>query len=427
MGFSTETISGIMLFITLSLHLIGVAVAVLLDVNLEKKRRSIMIALICLSFALVLQDYGETVFSVYRTDVFWRTFFAVLGYALRPTILVLFVCLIDPKRKHVVAWVLVGLNALLHTTAFYTNWVFMISKLNYYEGGPLKYTCHIVSSILLAYNVFVAIREFKEEKAKGILMPLVFAALVVVGIVLDIVKDPWTFRWTGYVTVAVVECCVLFYLWLHFVLQRRYQKAIETEQRYKTMISQLQPHFIYNTLSAITVIDGMPEKAKKAIYDFSTYLRQNLDAMTSAELVPFEKELEHINKYLDLEKLRFGEKINVVFDIKCFDFSLPPLTVQLLVENAVKHGITQKDEGGTIYVSTEKDDRNYIVTVRDDGVGFDTEKEISGNHIGINNIRKRIEYSIDGTLEIASEIGKGTTATIIIPEKKEKKNETDHR
>ena len=415
MGFSTETISGIMLFITLSLHLIGVAVAVLLDVNLEKKRRSIMIALICLSFALVLQDYGETVFSVYRADVFWRTFFAVLGYALRPTILVLFVCLIDPKRKHVVAWVLVGLNALLHTTAFYTNWVFMISKLNYYVGGPLKYTCHIVSSILLAYNVFVAIREFKEEKAKGILMPLVFAALVVVGIVLDIVKDPWTFRWTGYVTIAVVECCVLFYLWLHFVLQRRYQKAIETEQRYKTMISQLQPHFIYNTLSAISVIDGMPEKAKKAIYDFSTYLRQNLDAMTSAELVPFEKELEHINKYLDLERLRFGEKINVVFDIKCSDFSLPALTAQLLVENAVKHGVTQKDEGGTIYVSTEKDDRNYIVTVRDDGVGFDAEKEILGSHFGIKNIRKRIEYAMKGTLEIQSEIGKGTTAKVRIP------------
>ena len=88
---------------------------------------------------------------------------------------------------------------------------------------------------------------------------------------------------------------------------------------------------------------------------------------------------------------------------------------------------TKKYKGGTVWVSTKHEDKKYVVTIRDDGVGFDTEKEISGNHIGINNIRKRLEYSVNGTLDIASEIGKGTTATVIIPEKKEKKNETDHR
>ena len=93
-------------------------------------------------------------------------------------------------------------------------------------------------------------------------------------------------------------------------------------------------------------------------------------------------------------------------------------TVQMLVENAIKHGITQKEEGGTVTVSSEKKGDSFVVTVADDGVGFDTEKEITDNHIGINSIRKRLNYYVDGTLEITSEVGVGTTAVITIPEKK---------
>lgn len=410
-----EYISGIMLFITLTLHLVGVAVAVGLDGTLEKKRRSIMIALICLSFVLVLQDYGEVIFTEYYVNTMLRTFFAVLGYSLRPAILVLFACLIDLKHKHLIAWTLVAINCILYSTAFYTKLVFMISDSNSYVGGPLSFTCHIISGMLLAYNVLVAILEFKSEKAKGIVMPLIFAAFVVVGIVLDLIKNPFTLHWVGYVTIAVVEACVLFYLWLHFILERKYNEAIAVEEKYKTMISQLQPHFIYNTLSAITMIKGMPEQGKKAISDFSIYLRQNLDVMTVAEIVSFEMELIHINKYIELEKLRFADKITIEFDIKYQDFFVPALTIQLLVENAIKHGITQKDEGGVIYISTDKDADNYIVTVQDNGVGFDTEAELSGSHFGLNNIRNRLKYAINGKLEIQSEIGKGTIAKVFIP------------
>ena len=158
----------------------------------------------------------------------------------------------------------------------------------------------------------------------------------------------------------------------------------------------------------------MPENAQKAILDFSKYLRENLDAITAPELVPFERELGHIKKYIDLEKLRFGEKVKVVYDITCTDFLLPALTVQMLVENAVKHGITKKYEGGTIIISTQKQGENYQVIVADDGVGFDTTVKMEGNHIGINNIRKRLEYSAGGKLEIVSKPGQGTTATITI-------------
>ena len=200
-----------------------------------------------------------------------------------------------------------------------------------------------------------------------------------------------------------------------------YEAALMAEQRFDMMLTQIQPHFIYNSLSAIAEIDGVPENAQKAIVDFSDYLRENLDSMTTAELIPFDKESEHIRKYIDLEVLRFGDKVKVVFNLSVTDFLLPVMTVQMLVENAIKHGITKKHEGGTVIVSTKKDGKNVIVTVTDDGVGFDAEKEITGNHIGLNNIRKRLEYTVGGRLEIVSEKGKGTTATLIVPyDRKEK-------
>ena len=105
----------------------------------------------------------------------------------------------------------------------------------------------------------------------------------------------------------------------------------------------------------------------------------------------------------------------MVYDIQYADFLLPALTVQMLVENAVKHGITKRYEGGTVIISSKKSGGSVVITVKDDGVGFDTEKEIKGNHFGISNIRARLEYAVGGRLEIESTLKVGTTATIIVP------------
>ena len=422
---TADMINGILIFIILSLQLIGIALSVATDSNLDKKRRLVMMALIFSSFALVLQNYAEYILVEYVFAPRWRTFVAAFGYSLRPAIIVLFVYMIAPNRRHRWTWILVGINCVMYHTAYFSSIVFSISRdTNTWIGGPLSDLCMIVSSVLLAYHLFICILEFQVNnknknknyyKKQGILIPMLFTLLVVIGIVFDIYKNFRIQHWVDYVTIADVACCVFYYLWLHFTFVHRYQESLLAEQRFHTMLSQMQPHFIYNSLSAIAEIEGVPEKAQEAIVVFSDYLRENLDAMSSAELVAFNKELEHIKKYVDLEKLRFGEKVNVIFDIRCTDFLLPALTVQMLVENAIKHGITKKYEGGTVVVSTEKINRKYVITVRDDGVGFDPNGEISGSHFGIQNIRKRLEYAVNGTLQIESEIGNGTTATITIP------------
>lgn len=417
---------GTIIFATLVGLLIGFSVVIVLDSYTSKNRKRTFAAIIALTVVLIMQNYFSCYLTLYVKAITWRVLVSVIGYAIRPVIITLFAVLFAPDKKHVIAWCLVGANAVMHATAFFSKIVFSFDSQNRYHGGPLRYLCYIICAILLVYLAFLGFSSYKKKKAdwKEVFFHLFWILIIVLGIVCDFVWADGSL-WISYVTVAVVIAEVFSYIWLHQRFVEDYESAVLAEQRYKTMISQLRPHFIYNSLSAIAEIEGVPEKAQEAIVDLSRYLRDNLDAMTLHELIPFKRELEHIKKYVELEKLRFGDRVNVVFDIQSSDFLLPAMVVQMLVENAIKHGITKKYEGGTVWVSTKYEDKKYVVTVRDDGVGFDTEKEISGNHIGINNIRKRIEYSIDGTLDIASEIGKGTTATVVIPEGKKEKNNED--
>ena len=101
--------------------------------------------------------------------------------------------------------------------------------------------------------------------------------------------------------------------------------------------------------------------------------------------MPFERELDHLEKYLYIEKLRFADKLNIAYDIQCTDFELPLLSIQPLVENAVKHGVGMKEDGGTVTIATRETDKAYEVIISDDGVGFDTEakKNDGRSHIGM--------------------------------------------
>lgn len=201
------------------------------------------------------------------------------------------------------------------------------------------------------------------------------------------------------------------------------QKILQAEikqTRFSIMLSQIQPHFLYNTLNAIYYLCGKdPKTAQAAISSFSDYLRNNLDFLDYKELVAFDKELQNIKTYLDLEKIRFGDELEVVYDIETRSFFLPIMSVQPLVENAVKHGVFKRMGGGSVTISTREIERAYVVTVSDTGVGFDVEHyaDDGKKHIGIEISRQRLQTMCDATFEIFSEIDKGTTVTITIPKK----------
>lgn len=194
-----------------------------------------------------------------------------------------------------------------------------------------------------------------------------------------------------------------------------------TELRVAVMLSQIQPHFLYNSLAVIKeVCHTDPRTAEEAISQFSSYLRHNMDSITVAKPIPVSQELRHARCYLDLEKLRFQDALQVELELGSTEFMVPTLSLQPLVENAVRHGVRKNPGGrGTVRVVTRELEDRYELSVSDDGPGFDPAvlEEETGweTHVGIRNTRERIRRLTGGDLTIVSAPGQGTVATISIP------------
>lgn len=199
------------------------------------------------------------------------------------------------------------------------------------------------------------------------------------------------------------------------------QKDAELAQkRIQVSMSQMRPHFMFNALATIEQLCHLdPEKAESAIHHFAKYLRSNLNAMSTTELIPFSKEMEHIRTYIWLELMRFEDRLSYYEEIETKDFHLPSLSIQPLVENAVKHGMMTRGDGLLeVCIRTYEEDDYYVIEVIDDGGGFNPEDKPKNNrhpNIGLPSARERIQMMTNGELDIKSKIGEGTKVTVRIP------------
>ena len=189
-----------------------------------------------------------------------------------------------------------------------------------------------------------------------------------------------------------------------------------TESRISTMMSQIRPHFIYNTLGSIEQLCEIdPEKAGRLVHNFAKYLRGNFGELDNPRPIQMSKEMEHVHYYISIERVRFPD-MTFTFEMNSVDFCLPALTIQPIVENAIKHGLMKRDKGGSIRVVSYETNTHYCVLVEDDGMGFDTDVLLDDRtHMGIRNIRERLKAMVSGTIEIESSIGVGTKVLITIP------------
>ncbi len=188
------------------------------------------------------------------------------------------------------------------------------------------------------------------------------------------------------------------------------------DSRISIMLSQIQPHFIYNTLGTIErMCLKDPQKAFDLVRNFSLYLRGNFSELDSVAPIRFAEELKHVEYYVNIEKVRFPD-MNIEYDVEAKDFVLPALSVQPLVENAIKHGLMRLETGGTVVIRSYETTTHFCVEVKDDGVGFDTELPIDEKkHVGLRNIRGRLKAMVNGELVLESKAGLGTKAVIMIP------------
>lgn len=292
-----------------------------------------------------------------------------------------------------------------------------------YQRGPLFLISQLVP--LFCYLLFTAlvILYYRKLKRREVVFFLLYIFVPLGG------GAAQTFtRGIAVVNIGVALALLFILVNIQFeremAMREQEQKLAEqekalAEQHIGIMLSQIQPHFLYNSLGAIyQLCETDPAAAKTSIRKFSDFLRGNMDSLKAREPIPFEKELNHVMNFLYLEQQRFGEQLRVIYQIETSDFFVPPLTLQPLVENAVQHGILHKKTGGTITIRTEEGDGCAVVTIADDGIGMEQAGRLPNlgdhAHIGISNVRSRLEEMVHGSLEIESS-GEGTVVTIRIP------------
>ena len=282
--------------------------------------------------------------------------------------------------------------------------------------------------------VFIILLSLEIKGSRKALMAMILWTPMIVTMLIDIVNQFGGKMGTRFFTYGLAVTLLGQLVQIVFDLRKQRLEAIRYQQMQKelyeakvsVMVSQIRPHFMYNALSSIAMLCKLkPETAYEATIKFSDYLRGNMDSLKQTAPVPFRKELEHLEKYLYIEKLRFGKKLNIEYDIQADDFEIPLLSVQPLVENAVKHGVGMKEDGGTVTIASKENDDSFEVIISDDGVGFDVNevKDDGRSHIGMENIKRRLKDMCNADVEITSVIGEGTTARIIIPKDKPKDKE----
>ncbi len=411
-----RSVNELVVLLPLLIQIVGLIFAVLVDSYMNGQQKRVLLSVAALAFALVVENYLEYLMCMRASLWYPRLIAAIVGYAMRPAILALFCHIVSPRRNHWRAWAMVGLNAAIHATALFSDICFTISADNRYHGGPLRYACGVFSAILLADLLYLTLKEYRRVRRQEMVMPIFVVAVIVVSYVLD-AQIRGAEQIEEFLTIGIVSCCVFFYIWLHMQFVREHERALEAEQRIQIMMTQIQPHFLYNTISTISALCySAPEKAGRIADSFGLYLRQNLDSLGTVGLIHFKDELAHTQTYTDIEMTRF-ETITVEYDIQDEDFLVPPLTLQPIVENAIRHGAFVREEG-RVLVSARKTAGGHEIAVWDNGDGFDPRElaEGDGQHIGLWNVRERMARMCGGSLAIESGKGHGTTVTIAIPD-----------
>lgn len=296
--------------------------------------------------------------------------------------------------------------------AQFTDIFYSITDTNELERGFL-FPLLIAPIIVIILIDIIGVIVIRKKLSKGFFITfLIYLPLLLVTIFVHM------FYPIEFVVVLVIGAWSLTMLIL-IVLEnaREYlkqQKEIANKNTH-ILVLQMRPHFIYNTMTSIYYLcEQDPLKAKEVTYNFTTYLRKNFAAIASEETISFTDELEHTRAYCEVEKAQFEDSLFIEFDTPHTMFRLPPLTLQPIVENAVKHGMVSSNNPIHILVKTRKTDVASEIIVEDDGPGYQP-KDDNEPHIALNNIRKRLEIMCRGTLEISSGEKGGTLVKVTIP------------
>ena len=283
---------------------------------------------------------------------------------------------------------------------------------NTYHRAPLYFVLLIPPALLMGANLFGLWRRRAVLTPRQRMALFIFLAVPLVSMLVQMQS------YGLYVIVFGTSASALFMFC--FILADHLERYIRQReeiirQQASIKVLQMRPHFIYNTMMSIYYLCSQnPVKAQQVTLDFTAYLRKNFTAIVKEGTIPFTEELEHTRAYLAVEKVRFADMLFVEFDTPCMMFRVPPLTLQPIVENAVKYGVSPNLDPLYLSVITRETENGSEIVVEDTGPGF-LPAENNEPHIALDNIRERLEAMCGGTLEIAPRREGGTRVTIWVP------------
>lgn len=315
-------------------------------------------------------------------------------------------------------------SALLLVNLFTGTFYFFDSD-NLYVRGPLYPLLYLMpASIMIHCYMF---RIYKKDSLSRQQMTGFDAcfSLLMLAVIIQLYYD----KLVVIVLSAILTTTTLYILILEDVRDRYETQMRESMlMRARILSGQIEPHFVSNTLIMIRAMCEPDSESFRAITDLSEFVRGGLRVLTETEPIPIEEEMDIVESYLALQNRRFENSINVEWDIGDEDFSVPPFSVQIPVENAVIHGIRKgATGGGRVEIGTYLTEDAHVVRIADDGTGFDADDAAFGT--GLSNLQARLRSMCGGRIEIRSSKGEGTEVLIRIPRQSEVNNieDTDHR
>ena len=274
----------------------------------------------------------------------------------------------DWKRSGIfrAAAVLWAVYCLLLIYTQFSTLIYHIDENNIYYRGPYYPLLLVPPVLIMAIDVVALWRRKDRLSQKQRLAFWIYTVIPTASMLVQM-------KFYGIYTILLGASVAGFFMFVSISMDQseHYYQQLQENCRMQTeiMLSQIQPHFLYNTLGAIqSLCKTDPPTAEQAVAKFSRYLRGNMSALNQETTIPFTQELAHTRLYLELEQLRYEVALEVCYDLSCTEFEIPTLTLQPLVENAVRHGVRGKLSGrGTVTISSREYPDHYEVAVTDDG------------------------------------------------------------
>lgn len=371
--------------------------------------------ILCILISVLTIFSGNMIISYYLVNITPEIIIKVfyMAGALSVVIFVMFLNAVFPDSLN---------KSFIHFSAISSS-IFCIIFLLFSEKNIYNFMLifEIIEIIILLYILYFLIKCMVAKKENSVLVTIGVSILLLFSIIDAMIS-------IGLINISrILPLGIFIFVFVQsFMLAEKFAKQERLLHKAEIMAlrAQINPHFLFNALNSIySLFRSNPEKGRKLLFELSNYLRGSFSFKEPEEFITLSKELDHIRSYLSIEEARFNSRLKVLYDMEEADnFKIPSLILQPIVENAIKHGISPKIEGGTLKISIKTRDKYLNCVIEDNGVGM-TENKVKdilngadkSAGIGISNVNKRLKKIYNAGLMIKSIEGEGTKVTICIP------------